>query len=396
MATDSRVVSRTTTPSTFDDNRELHLAVENPLNRYVPLVEELEPASEEPADEIAVADEIVIDSHPEPPETVPDNTPQRLSQASVPEPIEHAPDNVLPLDLKTTLEMAWSAEGAREGQVLDAALKYLAMLEAIHHSRIMQEAIRDIGAVASIASKLPLPVEEHQASADRLNTQLLLLKDQRQLWEGYIAKSTSGLRRSLNLESHIKIVPIGLNVAPIQIVNPQTETKTFIQTALSNRSEFQRSPELVHALCEAFADSSADVITPSLLLQEVDLIDNGEDVAFAAGSTSSRSDTFEMMDAVAMEVGETHAEIVSSTSRIEILQQAIASAERSFTHSLERLEAGEGLVVEAQQSVVDLYRARQAYLEAVMDHNQAQFRLQQTLGWPSTIESVDQPATISE
>jgi hypothetical protein len=47
-----------------------------------------------------------------------------------------------------------------------------------------------------------------------------------------------------------------------------------------------------------------------------------------------------------------------------------------------RIRAGEGLPIEVLQSIHALDQARREYLRAVVDHNEAQFRLHRALGWP--------------
>jgi len=49
---------------------------------------------------------------------------------------------------------------------------------------------------------------------------------------------------------------------------------------------------------------------------------------------------------------------------------------------LARIRQKQGLPIEALQSAQALFTARQAYLQAVIDYNEAQLRLYRALGWP--------------
>ncbi len=89
-----------------------------------------------------------------------------------------------------------------------------------------------------------------------------------------------------------------------------------------------------------------------------------------------------MLDQVAREVAEAHSQVAHCAERILITQRAIQSAEDSYTRDLSRIRDGQGLPLEVLQSLRALEDARRAYLTAVIEYNQAQFRLQWALGWP--------------
>lgn len=90
------------------------------------------------------------------------------------------------------------------------------------------------------------------------------------------------------------------------------------------------------------------------------------------------------MDQVVREIGEAHSQVVHRAQQIEVTRQAIESARNSYERNLSRIRDGQGLPLEVLQSVQALENAHRAYLVAVMDYNEAQFRLQWALGWPVT------------
>ena len=89
-----------------------------------------------------------------------------------------------------------------------------------------------------------------------------------------------------------------------------------------------------------------------------------------------------IMDQVAREVSEAYSQVSHRAERITITQRAIQLAENSYQRNLSRIRDGQGLPLEALQSLRALEEARRAYLEAVIQYNQAQLRLQWSLGWP--------------
>ncbi|MFP6576300.1 MAG: TolC family protein, partial [Pirellulaceae bacterium] len=103
--------------------------------------------------------------------------------------------------------------------------------------------------------------------------------------------------------------------------------------------------------------------------------------------TRSRYDQVEaqqvgMMDRVAREIVEAHEQVKSRKERIEISKLGIKSATNAYQRDLERIREGEGLPIEALQSIRALDQARREFLRSVVDYNAAQFRLQRALGWP--------------
>ncbi|MBM4077520.1 MAG: TolC family protein, partial [Planctomycetes bacterium] len=88
-----------------------------------------------------------------------------------------------------------------------------------------------------------------------------------------------------------------------------------------------------------------------------------------------------VMDRIAQEVVEAHAQVQSRFSRIEIAKARIELAERSYELNLQRIENAKGLPIEAIQSVQALIQSRQDYLNSVIDHNIAQLRLCLATGW---------------
>ena len=89
-----------------------------------------------------------------------------------------------------------------------------------------------------------------------------------------------------------------------------------------------------------------------------------------------------IMDQVAREVSEAYSQVRHRAERMTITQQAIQLGENSYQRNLSRIRDGQGLPLEALQSLRALEEAQRAYLDAVVEYNQAQLQLQWSLGWP--------------
>jgi outer membrane protein TolC len=89
-----------------------------------------------------------------------------------------------------------------------------------------------------------------------------------------------------------------------------------------------------------------------------------------------------MMDRVAREVTESHLRVASGKKQMETAMQAVDSAELSYRRNLERIQNGQGLPLEALQSLQALAAARREYARSIADFNIAQLSLQRATGFP--------------
>jgi outer membrane protein TolC len=96
----------------------------------------------------------------------------------------------------------------------------------------------------------------------------------------------------------------------------------------------------------------------------------------------SRMREVETMDLVAREVVEAHTQVEARRRLINVAREGIASAQQSYDRNLLRIQNAQGLPIEALQAIQALDAARREYLRAVVDFNEAQFRLHRALGWP--------------
>ena len=188
----------------------------------------------------------------------------------------------------------------------------------------------------------------------------------------------------------------------------------MIGTGLTNRPELKESQALVAAACQQHHRQKVAPFVPSVLLgfssggfggglgNNLDNVDGrydfdaivswemrnlglGERAARRGANSQVQQARFEkirVMDQVAREVSESHAQVTHRAERITVTQRAIELAENSYQRNVSRIRDGQGLPLEALQSLQALEDARRAYLDAVVEYNQAQFRLQWSLGWP--------------
>jgi outer membrane protein TolC len=102
--------------------------------------------------------------------------------------------------------------------------------------------------------------------------------------------------------------------------------------------------------------------------------------------SQARAKHLQMLDRVAREVTEAALRVSSGRRQTETALQAVSSAEQSYRRNLERIRNGQGLPLEALQSLQALAAARREYARAIADFNIAQLTLQRALG--GSVEAV--------
>jgi outer membrane protein TolC len=88
------------------------------------------------------------------------------------------------------------------------------------------------------------------------------------------------------------------------------------------------------------------------------------------------------LDRVRAEVAAAQARIIARFDQIAINEKAIDSSQNAFKSDFQRARNAEGLPIEVLDSLRLMARSRQAYLDAIVDYNIAQFELYVALGQP--------------
>jgi outer membrane protein TolC len=255
-----------------------------------------------------------------------------------------------------------------------------------------------------------------QADADRLQTELMLMDNRVVASAEQVAVASARLAQTLNTDPMSQLVPLDATVVPINMVATGTHKTTLITTGLSNRPELKQARTLVAAACDAYKRQKYAPYIPSVLLgfsaggfggglgSDIDNVQSrydfdalvswrvrnlgfGEQASRQASNARVQQQKFaniRLMDQVAQEIAAAHAQVEHRREQVAITRAAIESAENSYQRNLSRIRDGQGLPLEVLQSARALEQTQLAYLNAVVDFNTAQFRLQWALGWPIT------------
>jgi len=315
---------------------------------------------------------------------------------------------------KTAWARGHAASATMNEQLLNAASAYFELLDAHQDARIVEESRERMAALSRITNDYAEAGEGLRADADRMQTELSLIDNRILGNRERIAVSSARLTRVLSLDGGGEIVPMDVTAIPLDMIPIESSKVDLISSGLRTRPELKEAQALVAAACEAYRREKYAPLVPSVLLgfstggfgggngNRLDNVDGRYDVdalmswelrnlglgehaarrESSARVQQSRYEQLQTMDRVAFETSEAFSQVQFRREQIALSQQAIQSAQDSYDRNASRIREGQGLPIEVLQSVQALETARRAYLRAVIDYNQAQFRLQWALGWP--------------
>jgi outer membrane protein TolC len=197
------------------------------------------------------------------------------------------------------------------------------------------------------------------------------------------------------------------------MISFDSSTKELVATGLSCRPELAESRWLVQEAIARLNRERHAPLLPSVLLGasygafggglgsdlvnfddrfdvdaaaywEIRNFGHGEAIARNAARAridQARFRQLQLMDQVASEVAEAHAQVLARSRQLEIAEEGVRSATSSYEKNVLRIKDGQGLPLEVLQSLQALDQSRRQYLRVVGGYNEAQFRLQRALGW---------------
>ncbi|MEP3482193.1 MAG: TolC family protein [Fuerstiella sp.] len=319
---------------------------------------------------------------------------------------------------KVARKTAWASGHAATGvvnqQLLSVALAYLELLDAEQDSQIIQASYENTSTVAKLTADFASTGQGLQADADRLETELMMIKNRMAAAQERAHIASARLAEVLSLDGGRQIMPLDPTVVPIDLVALDQDKGSLISTGLSNRPELKEAQALVAAACDRYQRQKYAPFVPSVLLGfstgasggglgnnlsnvdsrfDIDAMVSWEVRNLGFGERAARKQTeaqvqqakfqkIRLLDQVAREVSESYSQVTHRSQRLSITQAAIQSAQNSYDRNVSRIRDGQGLPLEVLQSAQALEGAQRAYLQSVVAYNEAQFRLQWSLGWP--------------
>jgi outer membrane protein TolC len=319
---------------------------------------------------------------------------------------------------------------AENDVLLRVALGYSELLRADAKRVIAAQNRLDAVEVARLTDAYVKAKAGRKADADRAAVELQKRDVELTQAEADTLKASARLCQDLNLDPSTRLKPIDGWVVPTPIVPDPISVSELIAIALMQRPELaERRAEIQEAL---YALSSAKVLpfSPNIILG----FSNG---GFGGGSNlitdgfiggngqpqsgprfgqfSDRTDTdvvmfwtaqnlgvgniamvrgassrvrqanwrqLETLNRVRAEVAESYAMVHARYAQIDTLAKAVKSSQEALEEDTLRIKGRQGLPIELIDSLRLLTRARNDYLDSIVDYNRSQFQLYVAMGKP--------------
>ena len=308
-----------------------------------------------------------------------------------------------------------AAEATTNDALLNTALAHLELLRAGQDLAIACEALHETESLANLTEQYAKTGKGTQADHDRALAELAVRKDDIAGSVEAVRVASARLAQQLSLDARLSLEPQEPTVVAIDLVDVEAPIAELVASGLTNRPEVSENRQLVSEAVERLRREEFAPLIPSVLLGvgyggfgggtggNLTRFNNSFDSVVGAfweirnlgfGERAIRCEAqsrirqaekkeIAVLDQIAREVVEAHAQVQTRKSKISIAEEGVKSATASYERNLERIRNVQGLPIEVLQSIQALTAARRQYLRAVITYDEAQFRLHRALGWPS-------------
>lgn len=243
-----------------------------------------------------------------------------------------------------------------------------------------------------------------QTQTQRYQATVLQAKQQQRI-------AAARLSELLHLDPVIELMPDATELAPITLVN-EASVEQQITIALEKRAEIKQSAAQLAAAREVKKNAVYGPLIPSVGAQAfIGDLSGGKDGASntngnsrdyslginwrigpgglfdfsrlkAANSklNSAAIQAEKIRNNIKLQVIEARAKLSSSNEQLSASRNSMTAAIEALRLTRERKQLGVGMVLEDIQAQQELVRARSDYLNALTEHNKAQYELQKAIG----------------
>jgi outer membrane protein TolC len=315
---------------------------------------------------------------------------------------------------QTTRARNANARAAINDELLDTALAHLQLLRATQEMAVAEAAVQQFQELERVTREFAAAGQGLQSDHDRARAELAFRKNELLRASEAVQVASARLAQQVRWEYGVELQPAEDHLFPISLVDHDTPAQGLVATGLSHRPEIA---EARHLICEAVERLNREryaPLIPSVLLGvsyggqtgglgsrmehsgdrfdadamafwELRQLGFGEQAAQREARSrivQTRTKQIALMDQVAREIVECHAQVQSRSEQIVTAEESVSAAQDSFRRNWERIQNGQGLPIEVLQSIQALNAAQREYIRTLADHNAAQFSLHRSLGWP--------------
>jgi outer membrane protein TolC len=321
----------------------------------------------------------------------------------------------------------FEARATSNAVLLEVANRYVDLLGAEEQLRADRQAEADIGKVAEAVRAFVKVGQARKADLDRVQTRVFLTQNETHRAEEQLAVASAQLVRVLDLDPAVRLQTVARALQGVQLVDASYDLESLIAIALRCRPEVAAAGAAIQVNETRLRQEQVRPFLPTLSAGfSAGDFGGGSDLAPSrfdqfAGRTDfdvlavwtlwnagvgnlavQRTRRAEVDQAVSRrmrtinrvreEVAEAYAVSAARRRQMDIARQQQATADSGFREELIRTRGGEGLPIEAVNSFDLAVRARLEVIAAVVEYNQAQFRLFVALGNPPIVALPDSQA----
>ena len=325
-----------------------------------------------------------------------------------------------------------SAEAVRNDVLLRVCLAYLDLLGSEGRLAVAHRNRDEANELAKLTSAYAATGQGRKADADRAAVELRRREADIAQAEGDPAAAAARLAQLLNLDPAMRLRPVEGWVVPIAVVPDAITLPELLAIALMERPELAARRSEIRTSLYDLSLAKALPFSPNIVLgfsaggfgggsnlvADPPGFVNGDGTRVVAPRFSGLQDrtdfdavvywTFrnlgvgnlamiratdsrvrqsrlrevETLNFVRAEVAEAYGWIASRGPQIDAGEKAVRSAQEAYTQDLARIRGGQGLPLEAIDSMRLLGRSRYEYLTAVVEYDRAQYQLWVALGRP--------------
>ncbi|WP_255597289.1 TolC family protein [Paludisphaera rhizosphaerae] len=320
---------------------------------------------------------------------------------------------------------AWAV---RNQAFLQTTLAYSELLRAEGRRSIALQVRDEAKRVAELTASYANAGQGRAADAHRALTELQAREYDIQQAEEAVLVASAQLCFVLNIDPSVRLHPTDAFVVPHPIVPDPTPVAELIALGLLQRPELKEWRASIQEALMVLDGARALPFSPTVLIgysaggfgggsnlvrpvvggfggrQDLDVVGfwtlqnlgvgNASliNVAKARLGVAKYREIF-VLDQVRAEVAEAYAKTHARYARIETSERAVESGIKGFAEDLLRIENTVAPAIETVDSLRLLARARNAYLDAIIDYDRAQFELYVALGQPPA-DTLARPAPV--
>lgn len=307
----------------------------------------------------------------------------------------------------------FGATASRNDTLRDAAVAYLELVRAEHALAIAKDALANTEKLTELTRQYAETGQGLQSDHQRSEAELASRQDEVVVRQEGVQVASARLAQVLHADPSVIIQSGEPAIVPLDIVTLEEGPASYVATGLSRRPELSEQKQLVCEAVERLRREKYAPLIPSVLLGmsyggmggglgnsiintndrwNADAIAYWEVRNLGFGERAARNETSSLqrqaqmrevaiLDRVAREVTEAHAQVSRRQQRIELTRRGMSAAQKSYALNTQRIENAQGLPIETLQSIQALANAQRAYLNAVVDYNVAQFEFSRAIGW---------------